>query len=41
MLDLGELTRTEQLALAPSLRDAAHAPASDHHLIDTTMLFAP
>ena len=41
MLDLGELTRTEQLALAPSLRDAAHAPAGDQHLIDTTMLFAP
>jgi alpha-1,6-mannosyltransferase len=41
VLDLGELTRTEQLTLAPSLRSAAGAPPGASHLIDTTMLFAP
>lgn len=41
MLDLGELTRTELLTLAPSLRSAAGDLPGSRHLIDTTMLFAP
>jgi alpha-1,6-mannosyltransferase len=40
VLDVGELTRTEIVSLAPSLRAAQHPPAV-HHLLDTTMLFAP
>lgn len=40
MLDVGELTRTELVSLAPSLRAAQHPP-SPLHLLDTTMLFAP
>ncbi len=43
MLDVGELTRTELVSLAPSLRASSHrsAPPGVHHLLDTTMLFAP
>ena len=40
MLDVGELTRTELVALAPSLR-ASSRPPPTQHLLDTTMLFAP
>lgn len=39
MLDVGELTRTESVNLGPSLRGVRGA--SDLHLLDTTMLFAP
>ena len=41
MLDLGELTRTEHVALSANLRSAASSPPGASHLIDTTMLFAP
>ena len=41
MLDVGELTRTEVVSLAPTLRASLHRPPSTHHLLDTTMLFAP
>ena len=41
MLDVGELTHTEAFNLGPSLRRASLGPASDFHLLDTTMLFAP
>ena len=37
MLDIGELTRTEINSLAPTLC----RPNPVHHLLDTTMLFAP
>ena len=40
MLDVGELTRTEIINLGPSLRPS-RGHASDLHLLDTTMLFAP
>ncbi len=41
MLDVGELTRTELVALGPSLRAAADGSPGARHLLDTTMLFAP
>ena len=41
MLDVGELTRTEIVSLAPSLRDSLRRPPASQHLLDTTMLFAP
>ncbi|HEY4031877.1 MAG TPA: glycosyltransferase [Caulobacteraceae bacterium] len=41
MLDVGELTRTELVSLAPSLRAASRRSPAPLHLIDTTMLFAP
>jgi alpha-1,6-mannosyltransferase len=41
VLDVGELTRTELVSLGPSLRRPVHGPQADHHLLDTTMLFAP
>ncbi len=41
MLDIGELTRTELSSLGPRLYSAGQGPSSSHHLIDTTMLFAP
>ena len=40
MLDVGELTRTELVNLGPSLRPSLDH-ASNLHLLDTTMLFAP
>jgi alpha-1,6-mannosyltransferase len=41
VLDIGELTRTEASSLGPSLYPAAHRALAAHHLLDTTMLFAP
>lgn len=41
MLDFGELTRTELVSLGPCLRPPVHDPVQSHHLLDTTMLFAP
>ncbi len=41
MLDVGELTRTEIVSLAPSLRASPRRPPASQHLLDTTMLFAP
>ncbi len=41
MLDIGELTRTELTSLAPTLFPAPRSPDPVHHLVDTTMLFAP
>jgi alpha-1,6-mannosyltransferase len=41
VLDVGELTRTEIASLAPTLRASSRRPPSTHHLLDTTMLFAP
>jgi alpha-1,6-mannosyltransferase len=40
MLDVGDLTRTEAINLAPSLR-RARGHRHDLHLLDTTMLYAP
>jgi alpha-1,6-mannosyltransferase len=41
VLDLGELTRTELVTLAPTMRGPHHRPLPARHLVDTTMLFAP
>jgi alpha-1,6-mannosyltransferase len=41
VLDVGELTRTELVSLAPSLRAAGQDSPAPLHLLDTTMLFAP
>ncbi len=41
MLDFGELTRTELSSLGPSLNPTSRSFARSHHLLDTTMLFAP
>jgi len=41
VLDFGELTHTEVVNLGPSLRRPQQGHASDLHLLDTTMLFAP
>jgi alpha-1,6-mannosyltransferase len=41
VLDIGDLTRTELSNLGPRLYSAANTPSARHHLIDTTMLFAP
>ena len=41
MVDLDELTRTELVSLAPSLRASSDRHPAAPHLLDTTMLFAP
>ncbi len=41
VLDIGEPTRTELSSLGPRIYSVAHGPSSAHHLVDTTMLFAP
>jgi alpha-1,6-mannosyltransferase len=41
VLDVGELTRTEVVSLAPTLGAASRRPPATQHLLDTTMLFAP